>query len=241
MIGKEFIESTKYQYIKTTGHSEKKLAPLIQLPYNPEDMIINLPDPDFFDEQQVNFLEMIELRTTIRHYSDKSMSLKDLSYLLWCTQGVKMVVEKGSLRNVPSAGARHAFETYLLVNNVEGLEKGIYRFLAIEHKLLAIKVDESLLDEAIPAFLNQKTIANAAVTFIWVAVAERMVWRFGERGYRYLLLDAGHICQNLYLAGQNVNCGTCAIAAFDDDAVNRFLNLDGEELFVVYAATVGKY
>ena len=147
MIGKEFIESTKYQYIKTTGHSEKKLAPLIQLPYNPEDMIINLPEPDFFDEQQVNFLEMIELRTTIRHYSDKSMSLKDLSYLLWCTQGVKMVVEKGSLRNVPSAGARHAFETYLLVNNVEGLEKGIYRFLAIEHKLLAIKVDESLLDE----------------------------------------------------------------------------------------------
>lgn len=204
-------------------------------------MIINLPEPDFFDEQQVNFLEMIELRTTIRHYSDKSMSLKDLSYLLWCTQGVKMVVEKGSLRNVPSAGARHAFETYLLVNNVEGLEKGIYRFLAIEHKLLAIKVDESLLDEAIPAFLNQKTIANAAVTFIWVAVAERMVWRFGERGYRYLLLDAGHICQNLYLAGQNVNCGTCAIAAFDDDAVNRFLNLDGEELFVAYAATVGKY
>ena len=241
MIGKEFIESTKYQYIKTTGHSEKKLTPLIQLPYNPEDMIINLPEPDFFDEQQVNFLEMIELRTTIRHYSDKSMSLKDLSYLLWCTQGVKMVVEKGSLRNVPSAGARHAFETYLLVNNVEGLEKGIYRFLAIEHKLLAIKVDESLLDEAIPAFLNQKTIANAAVTFIWVAVAERMVWRFGERGYRYLLLDAGHICQNLYLAGQNVNCGTCAIAAFDDDAVNRFLNLDGEELFVAYAATVGKY
>lgn len=241
MIGKEFIESTKYKYIKTTGHSEKKLAPLIQLPYNPEDMIINLPEPDFFDEQQVNFLEMIELRTTIRHYSDKSMSLKDLSYLLWCTQGVKMVVEKGSLRNVPSAGARHAFETYLLVNNVEGLEKGIYRFLAIEHKLLAIKVDESLLDEAIPAFLNQKTIANAAVTFIWVAVAERMVWRFGERGYRYLLLDAGHICQNLYLAGQNVNCGTCAIAAFDDDAVNRFLNLDGEELFVAYAATVGKY
>ena len=152
-----------------------------------------------------------------------------------------MVVEKGSLRNVPSAGARHAFETYLLVNNVEGLEKGIYRFLAIEHKLLAIKVDESLLDEAIPAFLNQKTIANAAVTFIWVAVVERMVWRFGERGYRYLLLDAGHICQNLYLAGQNVNCGTCAIAAFDDDAVNRFLNLDGEELFVAYAATVGKY
>ena len=126
-------------------------------------------------------------------------------------------------------------------NRQDESEKGIYRFLAIEHKLLAIKVDESLLDEAIPAFLNQKTIANAAVTFIWVAVAERMVWRFGERGYRYLLLDAGHICQNLYLAGQNVNCGTCAIAAFDDDAVNRFLNLDGEELFVAYAATVGKY
>lgn len=241
MIGKDFIENTKYQYVKNTGQLEKKMPPPLQLPYNLDGKIIDLPEPDFFDEQQVDFLEMIELRTTIRQYSDKSMTMKDLSYLLWCTQGIKMIVEKGSLRNVPSAGARHAFETYLLVNNIEGLDKGIYRFLAVEHKLLAVKVADDLLQEAVPAFLNQKTIANSAVTFIWVAVKERMTWRFGERGYRYLFLDAGHVCQNLYLSSQNVKCGTCAIAAFDDDAVNGFLEIDGENLFVAYAATVGKY
>lgn len=241
MIGKDFIENTKYQYIKSTGHLENKMPPQLQLPYSIEAKIIDLPDPDFFDEKQVDFLEMIELRTTVRHYSEKSISLKDLSYLLWCTQGIKMIVEKGSLRNVPSAGARHAFETYLLVNNVEGLEKGLYRFLAVEHKLLAIKLADDLLTEVLPAFFNQKTIANCAVTFMWVAVKERMTWYFGERGYRYLFLDAGHICQNLYLSGQNVNCGTCSIATFDDDSVNKFLEIDGENLFVAYAATVGKY
>ena len=78
------------------------------------------------------------------------------------------------------------------------------------------------------------------VTFVWAAVRERMYWRYGERGYRYLFLDAGHVCQNLYLAGEALQCGVCALGAFDDDAIDQLLGLDGEDQFVIYAASVGK-
>ena len=83
-------------------------------------------------------------------------------------------------------------------------------------------------------------VAASAVTFIWVAVVHRMAWRYGQRGYRYLHLDAGHACQNLYLAAESVGCGVCAIAAFDDEDVSRVLGLDGEDQFAIYVATVGK-
>lgn len=83
-------------------------------------------------------------------------------------------------------------------------------------------------------------VKNSAVTFFWAAVTYRMGWRYGERGYRYLFLDAGHVCQNLYLAAEAVGCGVCAIAAFEDDTLNQLLGLDGVEQFAVYVATAGR-
>ena len=80
----------------------------------------------------------------------------------------------------------------------------------------------------------------SAVTFIWAAMAYRMKWRYGERSYRYLHLDAGHVCQNLYLVAEDINSGVCGIAAFEDEDINSALNLDGEDQFVVYIATLGK-
>jgi SagB-type dehydrogenase family enzyme len=67
-----------------------------------------------------------------------------------------------------------------------------------------------------------------------------MKWRYGERGYRYMHLDAGHVCQNLYLSAESIDCGVCAIAAFQDEEINSVLGIDGEEEFVIYVATVGK-
>ena len=177
----------------------------------------------------------------LRKYAPESISLEELSYLLWCTQGVKKVNGTSStLRTVPSAGARHALDTYLLVNAVEGLESGYYRYIALEHKLMMISKEEDLADKLMQACLNQKMITGSAVTFLWCAVMERMTWRYQERGYRYILLDAGHVCQNLYLASEAIGCGACAIAAFDDDQVNQLLGFNGEEQFIVYLATVGK-
>ncbi len=132
------------------------------------------------------------------------------------------------------------WQTYLLVNRVEGLGPGLYRYLAIEHKLLQLSLDPGLADRIVKAALDQEFLAASAVTFIWVAVPYRMAWRYQERGYRYLLLDAGHACQNLYLAAETIGCGACAVGAFDDALMDQALGLDGESRFVIYAAPVGK-
>lgn len=141
---------------------------------------------------------------------------------------------------MPSAGARHAFETYLLINRVETLEPGVYRYLALDHALAATNLKPGMADEVTHACYDQGQVAQSAVTFLWVAVVERMTWRYVQRGYRYLHLDAGHVCQNLYLAAEAVGCGVCAIAAYDDELANTTLGLDGEAQFVIYAASLGK-
>lgn len=240
-IGQEFMLKTRYAYLEGSGQAQGHIQPELELPYDTTAPIIKLPEPELLPDHAVNFLELIEMRTSSRKYSDEPLTLAELSYLLWCTQGVKLVMPgSATFRTVPSAGARHAFETYLLVNNVEGLQPGLYRFLAIDHRLIAIAVDDQIAAEITAACLNQQFIQTCAVTFIWTAVTARMTWRYGERGYRYMHLDAGHVCQNLYLAARTLNCGACAIAAFDDDKLNDILGIDGEEQFVIYVATTGK-
>lgn len=183
----------------------------------------------------------IRSRRSVREYSDQPLALAELSALLWATQGVDRVWQDAvTFRTVPSAGARHAFETLLVVHRVEGLPAGLYQYMARKHQLLAATARSVTPSELAAACLGQKMIEAAAVTFAWVAVRERMTWRYGERGYRYLYLDAGHVCQNLYLACEAIGAGTCAIGAYDDAAANALFGLDGEEEFAIYLASVGK-
>ncbi len=164
-----------------------------------------------------------------------------MTYLLWFTQGVKEINNnKITKRTVPSAGARHAFETYLLINRVDGISPGLYRYLALEHALLPVNSGQDITQSVTAACLEQQQISSSAITFIWVAIKERMYWRYGERGYRYLHLDAGHVCQNLCLGAEAIGSGVCAIAAFDDDQLNAVLDLDGDNRFVIYLGSVGK-
>ncbi|MCX6100554.1 MAG: SagB/ThcOx family dehydrogenase, partial [Candidatus Bipolaricaulota bacterium] len=117
---------------------------------------------------------------------------------------------------------------------------GLYQYLAVEHRLLAASSFSVTSSELAGSCLGQKAIESAAVTFVWVAVRERMTWRYGDRGVRYLYLDAGHVCQNLYLACEAIGAGACAIGAYDDAAANALLHPDGAERFVIYLASVGK-
>ncbi|MEN6411678.1 MAG: SagB/ThcOx family dehydrogenase [Veillonellales bacterium] len=240
-IGQEFMDKTRYAYIQQTEQLQGVPQPPLELEVDPAKPLIDLPQPETFPEVRINLLEFIELRTSVRQYANKSLSLAELAYLLWCTQGVKGVIPgKATFRTVPSAGARHAFETYLLINHVEDLTPGLYRFLAVEHKLQAVDLQPGISGEITAAGLHQQFIRSSAVTFIWTAVPARMNWKYGERGYRYLHLDAGHVCQNLYLTAETIGCGTCAIGAFDDEQINSILGIDGKDHFVIYMAAVGK-
>jgi SagB-type dehydrogenase family enzyme len=239
--GQAFMEKTYYKYLERSDQQRGVPPPPLQVGYGQGDVLIDLPQPSGIQVDALDLRRAIEGRVSARRYVDRPLTLSELSYLLWCTQGVREVEGmRVTSRNVPSAGARHALETYLLVNRVEGLASGLYRFLAIGHKLVEVNLARDIADAITQACLNQQMIRRCAVTFIWTAVPYRMTWRYGERGYRYLHLDAGHTCQNLYLAAQSVGSGACAIAAFSDEEMNRLLELDGESQFVIYLATVGK-
>lgn len=240
-IGREFMDGTKYRNMGKTAHRLRMPPPAVEIEWDRTKTPIRLPAPAEIRLGALSVREAIDQRRSLRDYATAPLSLEELSYLLWCTQGVQQVTG-GSLtmRTVPSAGARHALETLLCVNNVAGLRPGLYRFLALDHALAAENLEPGFAERLVEACLGQEFVKSCAATFVWIADAYRMTYRYGERGYRYLHLDAGHVCQNLYLAAEAIGCGACAIAAFEDDDVNRVLGLDGERQFAIYLGTVGK-
>jgi len=237
-IGQEFIEKTKYKHLGASGQQTGVHPPSLEADFGKGGEKFDLSSPDRVESELKKY---IDGRTSVREYRKEHISKDELSYLLWCTQGVKKVVDgMYTFRTVPSAGARHALETLVLVNNVRGLATGVYRYLALEHKIQEFATREAVADEIAHACFGQDFVKKSAVTFIWVAVSDRMTWRYSERGYRYILLDAGHVCQNLYLAAESIGCGVCAVGAYDDDAINKLLGLDGKNKFVIYIAAAGR-
>lgn len=240
--GYQFVEETKLQNISESDQNLKKTQPPYETPLKNAMPLIDLPKPEDIDLGEYDLRKAIEERRSLRRYSDELLSLEELSYLLWLTQGVKSIDEKRHVtwRTVPSAGCRHPFETYLSINRVEELAPGLYRYFALEHKLAPIRLDEQFNKELTQACGGQRQVLTSAVTFIWAAVPYRTVWRYAERSYRYMYLDAGHVCQNLHLAAESINCGICAIGFFDDDAVDALVELVPPEMFVIYMASLGK-
>lgn len=240
--GHEFMLRTRNDNLSVSPQAGGQVPqPPLELPMPPGAEMIPLTPHDQIQLADISLRTAIETRKTIRKYAESALSLDELDYLLWISQGVKHVSSRPSTaRTVPSAGARHAFETLVLVNRVDGLAAGLYRYMAIENGLVDLKAGQGIAEKVRSACLGQSQVTGSAATFIWVAVVERMFWRYVERGYRYLHLDAGHVCQNLALGAEQINCGICPIAAFDDEALNSVLGLDGEEQFVVYLATLGK-
>jgi len=217
--------------------------PSLQKPYDENTHKIDLPIVNKSILTNINIFDIFNERISHRSFSSEYISLSELSFLLWATQGVKTV--KGdnyaTLRTVPSAGARHPFETYIVVNRVEGLKSGAYRYLPLTHQLIYIFEVENSQEKLSVLTLGQKFVGKSAVTFIWSVIPYRGEWRYNKVAHKAMILDAGHVCQNLYLACEAIGCGTCAIAAYDQMEFDRFLNLDGEDEFVIYLAPVGKF
>lgn len=240
-LGKHFIEQTKYQNMGLTPQKQGEPQPEYIQPAAGKFAIIELPKPDQVHMPGKDLRTIIEQRTSVRKYEEQMLTMDELSYLLWLTQGIKNVLPSNlTMRTVPSAGARHPFETWLSINKVESLMPGLYHYLPLEHALEQVRLGEEINQQVSIAALKQGQITNSAVTFIWVAHPYRTSWRYGSRAYRYIYLDAGHLCQNLHLAAESIECGVCAIGAYDDDKINQVLDLDGESQFVIYMATLGK-
>jgi SagB-type dehydrogenase family enzyme len=240
--GYEFVDHTKYPNLSEPDQKLGKPQPPYEISLESDLPLIHLPHADSLDIRKYDLRQAIEERRSLRHYSEDAISQEELSYLMWLTQGVKKINERRhvTLRTVPSAGCRHPFETYLSINRVDDLEPGLYRFVATEHKLAALQLNDQFNEKLTNVCFHQHQVATSAVTFIWAAVPYRTVWRYSERSYRYLYLDAGHVCQNLHLAAESINCGICAIGAFDDDAANQLMGFTPPEMFVIYLASLGR-
>jgi SagB-type dehydrogenase family enzyme len=216
--------------------------PPIEKPYPKTARRIALPPFDKFGELgRMDLASAIRNRESRRTYRAEPLTIEELSFLLWATQGIKQRIDSGhASRTVPSAGCRHAFETYLCVLNIRGVDQGIYRYLPLEHQLLFEFTEENLNLKIVQAVLGQPYPGKAGVTFIWTAIPYRMEWRYGVAAHKVIAIDAGHVCQNLYLACEAIGAGTCAIAAYDQEGVDELLRIDGDDESTIYLASVGR-
>ncbi|HDP34174.1 MAG TPA: SagB/ThcOx family dehydrogenase [Candidatus Hydrogenedentes bacterium] len=227
----------------STAQSRGVPPPPLQKPCPPDAPRIPLPDGAKALARLGNMPlgAAILQRESVRHYAAGALSLEELSMLLWATQGVREILgAECALRTVPSAGARHAFETHLAINRVESMPAGLYRYLPFDGALAQLRVDENIGYDAAMACLGQGFVAASAATFFWTAIPERMEWRYGLAAHKVIAVDAGHVCQNLYLACQSIGAGACAIAAYDQNACDKLLGVNGDEEFTIYIAAVGK-
>lgn len=220
--------------------------PPIQKEYPAGAELVDLVPADEITVGDASLRRMIGQRRSRRKYTDESLTNEELSFLLWSTQGIQKIVMRNDgrvryhLRTVPSGGARHPFETYLLINNIEGIKPGIYRYIPVKHKLLFLRAGEGLADEINEICFNQKFVGNSAVVFIWAAVPYRTEWRYSKVAHKDIAMEAGHICQNLYLAAEAIGGGACAILGYDQTSIDEFIGVDGKDEFVIYLSPAGK-
>jgi len=198
---------------------------------------INLPNPKF--DEIIHFWSVIKNRHSTRKFSEEPLSLMNFSLLLFGMSGLNRIFPQFSFRTVPSAGGLYPIEIYPVINNVVSIQKGLYHYDIQNHSLellkegdFRIKVSEGCLD--------QNLAFNSAVNFIWTAVIGRSQWKYLQRCYRYIYLDAGHVGQNLYLVAEALNLGACTIGAICDDELNQFLEIDGKNETTIYVGVVGK-
>lgn len=183
--------------------------------------------------------ETLEARRSVRRFRDAPLSETVLSQLLWAAQGITLERRNVGFRTAPSAGALYPVETYLAIHNVTDVEPGIYHYAVEAHALEQLKQGD-FRQQTAQAALDQAMAAQANVVFIWTAVFPRSKWKYKQRAYRYVYLDAGHIAQNLALGAVALDLGSCQIAALYDEEANALLDVDGVQESTIYMTVVGR-
>lgn len=235
-IGDSFQEETKYRRGKLPGGGLNwQSKPEVYKSY-PSAPKVRLDSPE--KNGGPPLWETVNLRRSVRSFKPKSLSRFQLSQLLWATQGIVRRELGYEFRTVPSAGALFPVETYLALHNVETIDPGLYHYSLPKHELEQLRGGD-FRNQIAEAALDQDMAYGAGAVFIWAAVFERSKWKYKQRAYRYVYLDAGHIAQNLTLAAVALGLGTCQIGALYDEEVNALFGIDGQEESVLYMSVVG--
>jgi SagB-type dehydrogenase family enzyme len=205
------------QFIAMMEEKEESLLATLPLERN---FLLEIPLPEPRKTSNVSVEQALNQRRSVREYSDSTLTLADVSQILWSAYGITQVVApeqlRGGLRTAPSAGGLYPLEIYLGAWNVEGLDPGFYYYQPEGHKLQLVKKGD-LRSELTAAALGQDYINYAPAALVYSAIFERTTKKYGDRGReRYVLMDLGHSAENVYLQAETLNIGTVAIGAFDD-------------------------
>ena len=184
---------------------------------------IKLPEPEVSGD--ITIEETLAKRRSIRSYSNKALSIKDASQLLWAAQGVTSDI---GFRTAPSAGALYPLEVYLVAINVDGVDVGVYKYLPGNHSIIQT-IEDDIKNELSIAALSQPQVRDCAANIVFAADYSRATAKYGKRGIRYTNIEIGHAAQNVYLQGVALGIGTCAVGAFDDEKVGEALRLPDNE------------
>jgi len=237
-IGPQYQEATKYHRGRPVPQAPGWATP-----------------PDTYKEYE-DYLERVELpeplagggpgiwdaianRRSRRRFSEEPLTLQELSQLLWATQGVTGEISDIQLRAAASAGALYPNETYVVAQAIDGVAGGVYHYDIRAHAL-GMLAEGDYSEDLAQACLGQTWMMRAGAVFVWGAVVARCAWKYQNRAYRYLYLDAGHIGAQLQLAAQGLQLGSCNVAAFFDDEVARLVGIDGRAEVAVYVTAVGR-
>jgi SagB-type dehydrogenase family enzyme len=234
-IGDEFQIETKHTRRNIGGYLDWGNKPSTYKKY-PAAKIIRLSRelPDY----SLPIADALTKRKSIRSFSSQPVTQGELSFLLWAATGIQRREQGYEFRTAPSAGALYPIETYIVINNVESLDNGLYHYNIEKHALEELKLGD-FGQELAQAALGQEVVVAAPLVFIWTAIFERSKWKYRQRAYRYVYLDAGIIGQNLALSATSIGLGSCQIGAFFDDEVNQIVGVDGKAESAIYLSVAG--
>ncbi len=178
--------------------------------------------------------QVILLRRSVREFTNQPLNLSELSQLLWSAQGI---THPSGFRASPSAGALYPLEIYVLIGNVSRLGLGMYKYVPSKHSLLKISSEDIRLKLQKAAY-DQESLSHASIVLVLSANYRRTTGRYGQRGIRYVHMEAGHVAQNVYLQAEALQLGTVVLGSFNDEQVKDVLHLKDEE--PLYLMPVGK-
>jgi len=244
--GRQQLKNPPEEAFAAWGPSDERQGiapPPIERPFPEGATRVAMIAPDDLSLGSMPLAQAIRERQSRRTFTEEPLTLEELSFLLWATQGIRKRHPERPIafRTVPSGGCRHPYETYLQIERVEGVPPGLYRYSALDHELVFLREVRGDAEPTLAEVCHgQSSVAAAAVTFIWTSIPYRMEWRYGPDSPKDILLGCGHVCQNLYLACESVGLGTCAIVAYAQDAMDAYLELDEDDEITLYVAPVGR-
>lgn len=233
LAGADFVSLTDNLYV-ASSFPTSGLETTTQINSNSD--LITLPG---LNKTPINPLDLVAAfaqRRTTRNFANTPLSLAALAQMLWSSHGQ---VNGSPKRVVPSAGGIYPIQTYVCALNVENLIQGIYRYLPRESAISVVNLNSDCGAQLREACFNQGAAQKAPAILVWTGHIPTATAQYGQRGYRHLFIEAGHICQNLYLSSQLVNCGVCAISGFADMLVDDLLDLKSKQEVALYMAAIG--